>query len=170
VRLVPGDWQAYRTVRLAMLRDSPAAFGSTLAQASRKKEQHWRQRLTDNVVFLARVGGAAAGSAIYSTSIRVSDPGDCGLYGMWVDPRFRAAGVGRALVDAVVEQARASGKNRVVLHVMVGNAPARDLYLRAGFLPTGRTIPHPHDDHLLEAEMVLVLPDDLPAPVPGEVS
>jgi ribosomal protein S18 acetylase RimI-like enzyme len=170
VRLAPGDWQTYRDVRLAMLQESPTAFGSTLAEAARNEERHWRQRLTDNVVFLARVGGAPAGSAIYSTTIRASNPDDCGLYGMWVDPRFRAAGVGRALVDAVVEQARASGKDRVVLHVMTGNAPASELYLRAGFLPTGRTVPHPHDDHILEAEMELVLSDDRHPPSPGEVT
>jgi GNAT superfamily N-acetyltransferase len=146
-----------------MLQESPAAFGSTFQQALSNEERHWRQRLTDNVVLLAMVGAAPAGSVMYSeaaaSTSQVSDPGDCALYGMWVDPRFRAAGVGRALVDAVVQQARGEGKRRVVLHVVAGNSPARDLYSRAGFVPTGVTSAHPQDDQVVEVEMELVLPD-----------
>ena len=139
-----------------MLQESPSAFGSTHAEAAGHVEQQWRQRLADNVVFLARVGQTPAGSATYSEH-GTTDPGDCALYGMWVDPGFRGAGVGRALVDAVTAQARAAGKRRVVLHVVSDKDPAGRLYQRAGFVPTGHTSPYPHDDQVFEVEMELVL-------------
>jgi len=157
-RLVADDWQAYRAIRLAMLRESPSAFGTTHAQAASYDEYLWKQRLADNAVILARVGTTPAGSVMYSEH-GTTDPGDCALYGMWVDPRFRGAGVGRALVDAVIAQARAGGKRRVVLHIVAGNEPAGRLYERAGFVPTGHTVPYPHDDQLVEVEMELVLED-----------
>ena len=155
-RLLAPDWQVYRAIRLSMLQESPSAFGSTHAKAADFDEQLWKQRLTDNAVFLARVGQLQAGSAMYSEH-GATDPGDCALGGMWVDPGFRGIGVGRALADAVIAAARAAGKRRVVLHVVSGNAPAAALYRRAGFVPTGRTVPYPHDHAVLEVEMELLL-------------
>ena len=155
-RLVADDWQAYRAIRLAMLDESPAAFGSTHAEAASFDEQLWKQRLTENVVLLASVGKVPAGSTMYS-EYGATDPGDCSLFGMWVDPGFRQVGVGRALVDAVVAQARAAGKRRVVLHVVADNTVARRLYEREGFVATGQSVPYPHDDQLAEVEMGLVL-------------
>ena len=165
-RLVADDWRTYRAIRLAMLQDSPSAFGSTHDQAARNDEQVWKQRLTDNAVLLARVGRAPAGSAMYSV-FGATRPGDCFLFGMWVDPGFRRAGVGQALVGAVLARACAAGKSRVLLHVVADNLPARWLYERAGFLATGRSVPYPHDDRLSEVEMELVVQDGLPATFPA---
>lgn len=157
-RLAADDWQAYRAVRLAMLQESPSAFGSTHDEAADFDEQIWRQRLTDNVVLLARVGRTPAGSVMYSEHA-AADPVACSLFGMWVHPGFRRTGVAQALVDAVVAQARAEGKRRVVLHVMSDNFGARGLYEREGFVATGHRVPYPHDDRLIEVEMELVLED-----------
>ncbi|HEX7460582.1 MAG TPA: GNAT family N-acetyltransferase [Dermatophilaceae bacterium] len=157
-RLVADDWMVYRTIRLAMLQESPSVFGSTHAEAASFDEQLWRQRLTDNAVILAWVGTSAAGSVMYS-EFGMTDPGDCVLYGMWVDPGFRGAGIGRALVDAVIDQARAAGKRRVILHVVAGNDQAGRLYERAGFVPTGHIVPFPLDDSVVEVEMELMLGD-----------
>ena len=159
-RLGTGDWQAYRAIRLAMLQESPWAFGGTYDQAAGNDEQVWKQRLTDNTVLLARVGLAPAGSAMYSDS-GTAIPGDCALYGMWVDPRFRRAGVGRALVGAVLEQARAAGKRRVVLGVVADNDAARTLYARAGFVATGPSDPGPHDGKMTAVEMEFVVENGL---------
>lgn len=155
-RLVADEWQIYREIRLAMLHESPAAFGGSHHEAAGHDEQAWRQRLTDNAVLLARASRTPVGSAMYSVFGAVR-PGDCSLMGMWVDPGFRRAGVGRVLVQAVIAQARAAGKRRVVLHVVADNAGARELYEGTGFVATGRSVPYPHDDRLTEVEMELVL-------------
>jgi ribosomal protein S18 acetylase RimI-like enzyme len=165
-RLGIADWQTYRTIRLAMLKESPSAFGSTYDQAAAHDEPVWKQRLTHNVVLLARVGPAPAGSAMYSV-FGTTDPGDCALYGMWVDPRYRRGGVGRALVRAVVEHAQAEGRRRVVLDVVADNNGARTLYEREGFVATGRSTPYPHDDQLTEVEMELSVEQGLITPAPA---
>jgi ribosomal protein S18 acetylase RimI-like enzyme len=157
-RLFPQDWQAYRAIRLAMLQESPRSFGGTHAGAASFDEQLWQERLAESVVLLASVDQIPAGLATYSDH-DMADQGDSALFGMWVDPRRRGTGVGRALVDAVVAQARAAGRRRVVLDVVSDNAPATGLYERAGFVPTGRTSPYPHDEAVHEVEMELVLGD-----------
>ena len=164
-RLVADDWQTYRAIRLAMLQDSPSAYGGNHDQAAGNDEHAWRSRLSDNAVLLARVGRVPAGSATYSV-FGATRPSDCFLFGMWVDPRFRRAGIGAALVMAVLAHARAAGKSRVLLHVVADNFGARRLYERAGFLATGRSVPYPHDDRLSEVEMELVVGNGLLATAP----
>jgi GNAT superfamily N-acetyltransferase len=48
-------------------------------------------------------------------------------------PEFRGMGIGRALLAAVEERARARGCCKVTLEVQVGNARARHTYEAAGF-------------------------------------
>jgi ribosomal protein S18 acetylase RimI-like enzyme len=55
------------------------------------------------------------------------------LRDLYVAPEHRRVGAGRALVDAVVAEARAAGATRVGLQTEVGNARAVALYRSAGF-------------------------------------
>ena len=63
-RLEPDDWALYREVRLAALRDSPFAFGSTLESESTYTEPVWRERLQGRALFVAlHSSGRPAGLA-----------------------------------------------------------------------------------------------------------
>ncbi len=55
--------------------------------------------------------------------------------GIFVMPACRGLGVGSCLLDAVQEQARASGMKEVHLDVIDSNPRARALYERVGFRP-----------------------------------
>jgi len=61
------------------------------------------------------------------------DAVDCWLEDLFVSDDARGAGLGRALVDAAAERARARGCARVELDVSDGNPPALALYESAGF-------------------------------------
>jgi len=50
----------------------------------------------------------------------------------------RRDGLGRALLEAVVERARHGGAQNLFLEVGADNAPARSLYSQAGFVEVGR--------------------------------
>ena len=155
-RLGADDWQAYRSVRLAMLLESPLAFGSTHAEAASFDETTWRQQLTDSAVFVANLDGSQVGSATYADSW-AADPTEGYLIGMWVSPPARGSGAGPALVDAVIAHARAAGKRRILLNVVDTNNRARALYESCGFVVTGHTSPYRRDHRLIEVEMELVL-------------
>jgi len=58
------------------------------------------------------------------------------LISMWVDPEARGSGVFQALVDAVVEWARAANRTTYLM-VRSDNAPAIAAYTRAGFVDLG---------------------------------
>lgn len=55
------------------------------------------------------------------------------INGLAVDPAARRLGVGRALVQAAIAEARAQGAARLTLRVLSVNAPARALYASCGF-------------------------------------
>ncbi|MGQ9674978.1 MAG: GNAT family N-acetyltransferase [Chloroflexota bacterium] len=55
------------------------------------------------------------------------------LVSLGVEPCFQRCGVGKALMDAVEQEARAAGKKRVVLSTTNDNLPALAFYQRLGY-------------------------------------
>ena len=72
---------------------------------------------------------------------------------MWVAPQARRAGVGRALIDAVVAWAAEIGAPSIRLDVADNNVDARHLYEASGFSPTGRTRQYEDRPHLTTTEL-----------------
>lgn len=52
---------------------------------------------------------------------------------LWVEPRARRAGVGRRLVEALVERYAARGEPRILIHVAAANTLAREAFTGMGF-------------------------------------
>jgi GNAT superfamily N-acetyltransferase len=59
--------------------------------------------------------------------------GDAMFRFLAVDPAARGRGIGRALLQACLERARAAGKGRMALHTTEWMTTARAMYERAGF-------------------------------------
>ena len=87
--------------------------------------------------------GAALG-AVWARALPAAAPGygyvadDVPELGMAVRRAHRGQGVGSALLAGFLEQARDRGWRAVSLSVEDGNAAARALYERHGFVPVGR--------------------------------
>jgi GNAT superfamily N-acetyltransferase len=161
-RLRPEDWRRWRDLRLRALAESPEAFSSTYEENLRFPEETWRERTRasaaparDRAMFVAV--DQASGDWIGCAGGYVDTGGTANLISMWVAPEHRGRGAGRALVEAVVDWARAAGHERLRLDVVRGRDSAVRLYGRLGFRPTGRTTPMPRAPVLVEEEMVLPL-------------
>jgi len=101
--------------------------------------------------FTARIGTLLVGS-VRQLPILIGDTKALLLGPLTVEPPFRGRGIGRALLDRALKEARARGHRLVVL---IGDEP---YYGRVGFkiIPKGRaTMPGPVDySRLLVAELV----------------
>jgi GNAT superfamily N-acetyltransferase len=136
VRLLgPNDWQLFRNVRLAALKESPFAFGSTYESEVGAPEASWRRRVADRARYVAEVDGEIAGTV---SGGEAGTEGTAAITSMWVDPRFRRQGVGDLLVQEVLDWARSNGYQEVVLWVVEGNVQAEKLYERNAFVRTGQ--------------------------------
>jgi ribosomal protein S18 acetylase RimI-like enzyme len=147
----------YRAVRLRALQDNPLAFGSTYEREVRLTDEEWRARATRcsagrDVGFLAQCDGEYTGLAL--CFVDAADTAVGQLISMWVAPEARRSGVGRMLIDGIVEWAREREIGTIKLMVTSVNDGAMEFYRRNGFAMTGKTEPYPNDPAVVEYEMV----------------
>ncbi|MFE5742012.1 GNAT family N-acetyltransferase [Streptomyces celluloflavus] len=67
----------------------------------------------------------------------VAPPAAGELFALYVTPGLIGTGIGRALLTAGLDRARAAGWETLCLWVVRGNTRARRFYERAGFVPDG---------------------------------
>lgn len=131
-RLSPEEAGLYRDIRLEGLRGDPDAFGGTIESEGGEGLPAFADRLARLVVFGAFRGPELLGVAGFSIQQGPKQAHKGLLWGMYVRPGARRLGVGKQLVEAVLEHAR-SRVELIQLRVISGNLPARRLYAGQGF-------------------------------------
>lgn len=134
--------------------DAPDSFADTLKDTEALGEPDWRAMTRDGAIFIATVGGQAAGVV---AGVPRASPRECGLGAMWVAPASRGRGIAPMLAAAVLAWARAQDCTHVGLWVPADNPRARAFYERQGFRPTGRSRPFPGAARRSLTEMRLAL-------------
>ena len=139
-RLHVGDAPVYRAFRLRGLREHPDAFTSSFEEENLRPLAHTERRLAASVtekLWGAFVNGDMAGMVGLSHETRLKNRHKATLVSMYVANEFTGQGLGRALVDTVVRDARHGGVELVILTVTDGNRAACALYTGAGFKAFG---------------------------------
>jgi ribosomal protein S18 acetylase RimI-like enzyme len=148
------EWERARDLRLRALADAPEAFGSSLKEEEHGSESEWRKWIapTDSGVWFVEATDDDEFVAMAIGS--VDDPSKTAhLFGMWVEPERRRSGIGKRLVETVIEWGRARGAVRIELEVNGLTRPAVALYQACGFAPTGHSRPLPSDPGAAALEM-----------------
>jgi ribosomal protein S18 acetylase RimI-like enzyme len=166
VRLLrPDDAAAYRALRLDALRRHPSAFRASFDEEAGQSLDALAARLEADAVFGGFRGKALCGIAGLEIPAARLKRHKGTLFGVYVMPEHRRAGLGEALVGAVIAHARGRVEQ---LHaaVVVTAGPARALYRKLGFQPYGlepRALKV--GDQYFDQEL-LVLPLEMPGVVP----
>ncbi|MDG6985251.1 MAG: GNAT family N-acetyltransferase [Nitrososphaerota archaeon] len=119
------------------MKTDPAAFGSSFEEEAGFTEEKWKERMDD--VFFAFAEGTPIGMLSIVFNDRVKRRHAAHIFGVYVTPRHRRAGAGRALLKAALSEAREHGG---IVKVQLGVVPqmraAVALYRSAGFRTVGR--------------------------------
>ncbi len=140
-KLESTDAAAFRRVRLAGLHESPAAFGQTAEEFAALPEDEIAGRLapaTDRVVLGAFEGDELVGVAGLRRETGTRASHKARVWGVYVVPQCRGAGVGRQLMSALIAESRSlNGVNLLLLAVNGSQRAAVALYAAAGFRSYG---------------------------------
>jgi len=133
--LNPGDAPAYRSFRIEALRRTPSAFTSSFDEESGKPLAWSVNRLAgpDLVLGAFDVAANLIGTAGLSVPEGRQARHKGTLFGMAVASSAGGRGIGRLLVQGVLESALAQSLLQVGLTVTADNTVAAGLYLSCGF-------------------------------------
>jgi RimJ/RimL family protein N-acetyltransferase len=166
---VPGDyvirsiradeWPAVKELRLRALRDPLAhlAYLETYDDAAARPDSFWQERAAKSAEGASgarQIIAEGPGELWLGTlTVLVEEAGTTDwagspverrqghVVGVFVRREWRGSGLTKALFDAGLEWAWASGLERVRLIVHPDNGRAQAAYRKAGFAPSGRTVP-----------------------------
>jgi RimJ/RimL family protein N-acetyltransferase len=153
-----------RDLRLRALQADPDSFGSSYEREVDRPADAWERWALESstgyqqCLFVAESDGHWVGIA--GAYMPAEEPGSRELFGMWVAPAARAAGVGTELVQSVLDWSIRGGAEEIRLWVVESNRVAGRLYERAGFAETGVFQPLPSNPSLTETRMSLRLGSD----------
>jgi ribosomal protein S18 acetylase RimI-like enzyme len=156
-RVVADDWREMKRVRLAALATDRVAFGSTLEAEAAFGDDVWIERARVSATSNERVLWVAFGEdgrMIGMVGAHLEGQG-ASLFGTWIDPAARGAGVGGKMLDALVAWLEARDPAVAIsLSVNPTLAAAVRLYESRGFTPTGASTPIDHTPGARCAQMV----------------
>lgn len=130
------DWKQYRKIRLEMLKMDPKAFNTKIEDEVARPESHWAEKLADenNTFAFAKHDHDIVG--VMNLSFREDgEPDDVSiLHGAYVNRDFRGLGVGKQLLDFLIDRARKiDGAKTLKLWVKEYQTRAVGLYQKSGF-------------------------------------
>jgi len=135
-RLLAADAEGYRSIRLAALADAPEAFGSDVATESASPVDAFANTLRSGYVAGAFAGERLVAIAGFRALEREKTRHRGDIWGVYVAPDARGTGVGRRLMEHVLDYARTQVL-QVHLAVTASNAAAVALYEHLGFIRYG---------------------------------
>lgn len=138
-RLTPEDAEAYVVLRHAMLEEHPAAFLSSPEDDHGCRVEVVRERLAPELenatfgAFAPELAGLIGAVGLFRED-KLKSNHRVHVWGMYVAPSARGSGLGRRLLEAVVDHARhLEGVTHVQLSVSETAPEARRLYESLGF-------------------------------------
>ncbi len=136
-QLTEADAEAFQQLRRAVTEHNPIPMGLSMEEELGRSIEGFRQQLSypePNAAFGAFVGDELVGTAAVAWPSKFpSSRHKTNLWGVFVHPRVRRSGIGRAVTSRAVDHASQAGVRRVNLLVYVPNPEAVSLYKSLGF-------------------------------------
>ena len=139
-QLKRSDLEDYKKIRLNALKNDPEAFGSSYEEESIFSDEQFLRRFKRETAYIfgAFVAGEIVGLCSLSFQPRKKMEHRADIHQMYVEPFMRNKGIGRALIEKVLEMATSREETeQIYLTVVDTNAAAKRLYETFGFKTYG---------------------------------
>lgn len=134
-KLSSDEWQKYRDIRLAALKDDPLAFGSSYYEELHMSETDWRNRI--DAMWFATIDDNIVGLIGLLQRENLASK-HCGyVISLWVKPEFRGRGVAKELIQKLKDIAPSLGIRKLSLQVTATQTAAKTIYENMGFVKVG---------------------------------
>ena len=129
-------WEEYKRLRLEALEQVPQAFLDDPDKASKIPQPDWEKKL-DNMYF-AEIDGQWVGMVGAYQEEKTKLRHILNIVSVYVKPSYRGQGIGKALLQYVVDQAKKNPEiKKLLLGVVTTQEPAQALYKSLGFINGG---------------------------------
>jgi L-amino acid N-acyltransferase YncA len=138
--LTRADAAAFRELRLRALKEHADAFTSSYEEDLQQPLAATEQRIAGsaaNTFWGAFIDGRLQGIVGLLREPRRKNAHKADIVAMYVAPESGRRGLGRALLQAVIDHARSLGLEQLVLSVTRSNHAAAELYRTTGFVTFG---------------------------------
>ena len=136
-RLTAADAAVFKALRLKALRDHPFAYGSTPELDEARPLKEFAERFAASPCWGAFEDGKLAAFAGTYREASPKQAHKAYVWGVCTHPDFLRRGLQRAVMLALIADARGSGLSFLNLGVGAENLPARTLYESLGFTAYG---------------------------------
>jgi ribosomal protein S18 acetylase RimI-like enzyme len=140
VKPVLEEWEAFRDIRLLSLKDSPTAFLATHEDELKTPEEKWKMRISGSlksevgVTLVAKMNGKVAGLVGVQFMQHTKVRHIAHIWGTFVAPEYRGLGIGRKLMDGIIDAAKNHpGIKKIKIEVVPEQISAFELYKKLGF-------------------------------------
>lgn len=153
-RIRLGEWNTFREIRLASLKDSPDSFATTYESALERTKQSWMDQAessaegADSATFLVFDDESPVGVAALYRDENAMDSGE--LVQVWVAPEYRGTGTAKELIHSILTWAEEVGITRITTEVQESNNKVLRFYERLNFKAVHLAPSHPGSEVVLE--------------------
>lgn len=136
--ITPDEAEVYWNLRLEALRNNPEAFGATYEESVGISIETVQSKIgtsMENYILGANTeSNSIVGMIGFKREQSIKTKHKSFLWGMYVSPGYRNQGIGKGLLEEVIQRSRIlEGLEQINLCVVTSNEAARNLYINSGF-------------------------------------
>ena len=137
IKLTKHDTEDYRNIRLEALYNNPDSFGTMYHEEAIKTIDNFRNRIpvdNNNFILGCYEDKELIGIVAFHQESRIKVRHKAYIRSMYVKQEYRGKGIGKLLLNELIERAKAINEIEVLLlDVVTNNISAKQLYLSFGF-------------------------------------